>query len=338
MLKPFAVSLIALVAGCGTNAVDDSFIQEDMAAAPGSDLAAPAGSDLATPPGADLAVQPGAKDMAMAMQGMPTVFTIVLENHDYAEIVGSQDAPYLNSLIAKYGLATHYGDNGHPSMPNYLAMASASTQGASDDRGPTTAPFPVDADNLGNQLQQAKIPWRAYQESMGSACRLGSSGNYAPKHNPFVYFKNIQNGANGLCANVDVDYSQFAADLAGGTYKYMWITPNLLSDGHDPSNDPVTGLKQSDAWCATEIPKILASTAFQNGGILFVTWDEAEGRNGDDPDKIPMIVITKNIKAAGMTSATAFDHTSYTATVEDLFGLPRLPGAKSAKSLAEFWQ
>src|SRR4051812_37006276 len=36
------------------------------------------------------------------------IFTIVLENHDYAEIVGSSNAPYINSLINQYGLATNY--------------------------------------------------------------------------------------------------------------------------------------------------------------------------------------------------------------------------------------
>ena len=46
-----------------------------------------------------------------------TVFTIVLENMDYNEIVGSTHAPYLNSLIASYGLATNYKDTGHPSLP-----------------------------------------------------------------------------------------------------------------------------------------------------------------------------------------------------------------------------
>ncbi len=315
-----ALVLLAL-AGCGT---------AGMPAGPGADLAAPAGSDLA--------VAPGARDMTTAMQGTPTVFTIVLENQDYADIVGSPNAPYINSLIARYGLATNYRDNAHPSMPNYLEMASGSTQGASDDRGPTTAPFPVDADNLGSQLASAGIPWRSYQESMGAPCGLSSSGNYAPKHNPFVYFANVQKGPNGLCEKAVVDYSQFAADLAGGNYKYMWITPNLLDDGHNPTNDPVTGLKQSDAWCGREIPKLLASAQFQAGGILFLTWDEAEGRNGHDPDRIPMIVITKNIKSAGFQPATAFDHSSYTATVEDLFGLPRLAGAKKATSLAEFWK
>ena len=34
---------------------------------------------------------------------------------------------------------------------------------------------------------------------------------------------------------------------------------------------------------------ILASAAYQNGGVIFLTWDEAEGHNGDSSDQVPMI-------------------------------------------------
>src|SRR5665647_1392048 len=57
-----------------------------------------------------------------------TVFTIVLENHDYNEIVGSANAPYINSLIAQGALATNYDDTIHPSLGNYLYMISGANQ------------------------------------------------------------------------------------------------------------------------------------------------------------------------------------------------------------------
>jgi hypothetical protein len=269
-----------------------------------------------------------------------TIFTIVMENHDYAEIVGSPDAPYINSLIDTYGLATNYYDSGtHPSLPNYLYMASGDTQYPGViDIDPTQYPyFPSDADNLGNQLEQAGIEWRSYQESMGTPCKLTSSGDYAPKHDPFLYFSNIQDDA-ALCAKRNVDYSAFAADLASGQYRYMFITPNLINDGHDPSNDPVQGLQQSDDWLSVELPKILASSVYQDGGVVFITWDEAEGRNGNDPDKIPMIVVSPFIKSPGYKSAVYYTHASYLATMEDFFGLPRLGAADGKPNLNEFWE
>ena len=270
----------------------------------------------------------------------PYVFTIVLENHDYAEIVGSAHAPYINALIARYGLATNYTDSGtHPSLPNYLAMISGSTQyPGGDNVGPSHAPyFPSGADNLGNQLQKAGIGWRAYMESMGTPCRLGDAGRYVTKHNPFVYFSNIRNAPGGLCARTNVDYSQFAADLAAGAFRFMWITPDLVSDGHDPTDRPDAALAASDAWLATEVPKILASAAFRSGGVIFLTWDEAVGRNGNPPNKIPMIVIPSHGRNAGFTSARAYSHASYLATVQDIFGLPRLGAAVGAETMTEFF-
>ena len=273
----------------------------------------------------------GAKEAA----GFGTIFTIVMENHDYNEVVGNlTDAPYINGLIARYGLATNYFDSGtHPSLPNYLYMVSGDTQypGVIDVDPTTTIPgfcdFPVAADNLGGQLTASGVAWRAYMESMGTPCNLNGNDGYAPKHAPFLYFKNIQNGPDGLCAKTNVDYSQFAADLASGQFRYMWITPNLTDDGHDPGDNPPQGLKQSDAWLQANLPAILDSAAYRNNGVVFITWDEAEGRSGNGGDQVPMIVISPRLVSPGFKSAQHFNHANFLATVEDIFGLPRLGAA-----------
>jgi phospholipase C len=269
----------------------------------------------------------------------------VFENHDYREIIGSPNAPYFNSLVTRYGLATNYFDSGtHPSLPNYLTMISGAPQYPGVvDVDPTQicgigCQFPVDKPNLGTQLQGAGIKWRSYQESMGVPCKLTAAGTYAPKHDPFLYFKDMQTGAGNLCADTNVDYSQFATDLAAGTYRFSFITPNLTDDGHDPSNDPVAALKTSDAWAKTEIDKIMASTAYKSGGVIFITWDEAEGRNGNSTDQIPMIVVTENITSAGFKSNTKYSHKSFLATLEDMMGLPRLATVAGETSMKEFFK
>jgi phosphatidylinositol-3-phosphatase len=296
------------------------------------------GGTADAPPGHFDGSNTGSGSDGSTSNAKPIIFTIVLENHDYAEIVGSANAPYINNtLIAQGGLATNYKDTNHPSLPNYLHMISGADQYPGYiDLDPTFFPFPVDQPNLGTQLEAANIPWRSYQESMGTACSLSGAGEWAPKHDPFLYFTDQQNGANNLCANTNVDYSQFAADLASNNYRYMWITPNLLDDGHDPSTDPVTGLKQTDMWLSTEVPKILNSDGYKAGGILFITWDEAEGRNGDDPDKIPMIILSPKLKTPGMQLTTAWTHSSYLATVEDRLGLPRLATVTNEPNMMDF--
>ena len=282
------------------------------------------------------------------MPGALTIFTIVLENHDYAEIVGkTADAPFINSLIDEYALATNYSDSGiHPSLPNYLEMVSGGPQFAGgSDPLPTASGFPKNVENLGTQLQAAKIPWRSYQESMGSPCTLtnkaNAAGNYAPKHDPFLYFKDMQVAA--LCAQHNVDFGSFAADLAAGTYRYMWITPNLTSDGHDP--DPAVGgvpaetLKTADTWTKSTIEMIMASPVYQSNGVIFLTWDEAEGRSGaGSNDKIPMVVISPKLKGAQLKSTTAYTHKSYLATVEDLLMLPRLGTVTNEPAMSELFK
>jgi len=266
----------------------------------------------------------------------PIIFTIVLENKNDESIIGSTNAPYLNSLIPMGALATNYKDVTHPSLPNYLHMISGANQYPGIiDVDPTQFPyFPADQPNLGTQLEAANIAWRSYQESMGTPCKLSGAGKYAPKHDPFLYFKDQQMGANNLCANTNVDYSQFEADVASNQYRYMWITPNLDNDGHDPTSDPVTGLRNADMWMSQQVPKILASDGFKANGILFITWDEDEGSNNE---KIPMIILSPRLKQAGMMSDADYTHASYLTTIEDLLGLPRLATVATKPSMMEFF-
>ena len=52
---------------------------------------------------------------------------VVLENHERSDIVGSSSAPYLNGLRSRGIDFTNYVGVTHPSLPNYLAIASGST-------------------------------------------------------------------------------------------------------------------------------------------------------------------------------------------------------------------
>lgn len=274
---------------------------------------------------------------SLAAATAPTLFTVVFENHDYREIVGSADAPFFNELIAQYGLATNYADcDIHPSLPNYLCLISGAPQFAGGaDPLPTAAGFPVTATHLGSQLLAAGIPFKAYQESMGTPCKLKNSGKYAPRHDPFLYFADVQQNAS-LCAQTNVDFSQLSADLAADSVRYFFITPNLTNDGHNPSSNPAAALRQSDTWARAEIGKLMASAAYKRGGVIFITWDEAEGRNADSADQVPMIIVSPKVTRPGFQSARAYSHRSYLATVEDLLGLPRLATVKNEPSMLEF--
>ncbi len=252
-----------------------------------------------------------------------TVFTIVMENKSQGDIVGNVGAPYINQLANDNAIALGYHDSFvHPSEANYIWMVSGENFGVLDDDDPISHHLDSTS-HLADQLEMSGLTWHAYQESMGDPCGLKSHGRYAAKHNPFVFFNDV-NGWDGTqfqpsqrcIANV-VDYSQLDKDLENGTVpKYAFITPNLDNDMHDGS------IAQGDAWLAHEIPKILASEAYQSGGVLFLLWDEGGGYPAtDDP---PFIAISPNVKK-GMKSTADFDTSSYLKTVEAITGVGALP-------------
>jgi acid phosphatase len=252
-----------------------------------------------------------------------TVFTIVMENKSQADILGNQDAPFINSLAQQNAVAKGYRDNlVHPSEPNYIWMVAGENFGVLDDDDPSS--HHIDSkSHIADQLEAAGMTWKAYMESMGTPCALTGNYPYEPKHNPFIYFNDI-NGWDGnnfqpsqRCNTHDVDYSQLDADLQSGNVpKYVFITPNMVDDTHDAS------VATGDAWLAREVPKILASDAFNKGGVLFLTWDEGSGWiQADDP---PMIVISPHAKR-GYVSQTPFNASSYLKTVQKILGLQTLP-------------
>src|SRR5262245_207823 len=255
-----------------------------------------------------------------------TVFTIVMENHGLGQIRGNSDAPFINGLINQNALAAGYHDSYvHPSEPNYLWMIAGENFGVLNDKDPGPTNHIATSSHLPDQLETAGLSWKTYQEGMGQPCGLASHGTYAAKHNPFIYFEDI-NGWDGTKVNVTqrcidhvVDYSQFDTDLAAGKLpKYVFITPDLQNDMHDGS------VAEGDQWLSREVPKILSSDAFNNSGVLFLLWDEGATVGviaGDDP---PFIAISPRAKP-GFVSKSDYDTSSFLKTVQTILGLDTLP-------------
>jgi phospholipase C len=252
-----------------------------------------------------------------------SVFTIVMENKSRHEIFGNRRAPFINKLANQFAVANGYHDAFvHPSEANYLWMAAGQNFGVLDDHDPEEHHLDSSS-HIADQIEMAGLTWKTYQESMGEPCGLESHGRYAAKHDPFVFFSDI-NGWDGKtfqrsqrCIDHVVDYSEIDRDLARNTIaNYVFITPNLDNDMHDGS------ISDGDAWLAREIPKIMSSNAYKNGGAIFLMWDEGGGYPvADDP---PFIVISPNAKS-GMRSQLEYDTSSYLKTVQAILGLSPLP-------------
>ena len=242
-------------------------------------------------------------------QPAPRVFVIVMENTGLDRAMRSAS---IGSLAERYALFTNYHAVSRPSLPNYLAMTSGSTWDIADD-----GYHPLPSTGLGAQLSAAGISWRAYMEGMtGAGCRL-SPYPYALKHDPFAYY-------GGACPANVVPFETLAADLNAAAPSFVWITPGLCHDAHDCAID------EAGAWLDDLVSRVVSSKAWNDRAALFIAWDEGDG---NDANLVPLIVATSRGLSGQITAP--YDHYSLLATIEDVFHLPRLGKAATAKPITE---
>jgi phosphatidylinositol-3-phosphatase len=139
---------------------------------------------------------------AGATRTAPAPFVIIMmENHGLHPVLNDQtDMPYLNSLW-RGGASrdfTRYAALAHPSLPNYLGMASGFAQATSDSVHPGQYAGP----SIWDQLTQAGVSWGIFQEGMPSACSTRASyndpatnGQYLLRHDPGVPFGTVYGSA-----------------------------------------------------------------------------------------------------------------------------------------------
>ena len=259
----------------------------------------------------------------------PVVDEVLLiweENHDYGSIIGNPDAPEINALATKCGLATQYEALTHPSLPNYMEMTSGRSFSASpwsDDCEPAGT-CTTSAPSVFSELAAAGQAWRSYVEAMAHNCGLVTSGEYAARHNPAVYYTSLRR----RCAAWDqplgtTTQGPFHQALRRGpAVSLTTVTPDLQNDMHDGS------VAQGDAWLAGWVPQIVGSPAYRSGRLaVFIVWDEGGG-SGQEPSHVALIVMSASTPA-GARSALALDDYSVLRTICQLTGVPN-PGQASA--------
>ena len=241
------------------------------------------------------------------------IFVIAMENHSYGNVMGSSQAPYLNSLAAGGALLTNDYGVAHPSLPNYLAWTGGSTFGVTQD---CVSCYVGAVPNIASdRIEPSGRSWKAYMESMPSSCDLSETSLYAVRHNPFLYYDDIRTNA-AECAR-DVPYSQLSGDLASvaTTPSFGWISPNLCDDMHDCS------VAAGDSWLQANVPVILSSPAFTSQrSLLVVTFDEDDGTQNN---QIATVLVGAGI-APGTQSSVHYDHYSLLKTIETAWSLAPL--------------
>jgi acid phosphatase len=260
---------------------------------------APSPAPTVTPP----ASTPTPSSTATTPSRPDHVLVVVFENKAYDQIVGSPDAPYLNSILPQAKLLTDAHAVTHPSQPNYLAMFSGSTHGVTDDHCPLRL---GNAPNLAGQLLGAGLSFVGYSEDLPSTGFTGcsSENSYAAKHAPWTAFANVPPSLNQPASALPTDYSRLPT--------VAFVIPNLCHDMHDCS------VAAGDAWAATHLDPYLRWTR-QNNSLLVITFDEDD--NAPD-NHILTLVAGANVHSGRYSPRV--DHYTVLATIERLYGLPPL--------------
>jgi phosphatidylinositol-3-phosphatase len=261
------------------------------------------------------------------------VFLIVMENESQSAITAT-NAPYITTLTTTYAYTSNYSTSYHPSLPNYLDIVSGTNQGVTADGTPAEYGN-ITAQHLGDQLDAASISWRQYAESADGSCVVTDSGNYATKHVPFLFFKDVS-GTSSICQDRVVDYSVFATDLMAPR-RFSFISPNLCDDMHGGTATCILpNITTGDTWLKTNAGAIISALGPMD--VLFIVWDEQTGSTGGA--STPMLLIpTGPLVKAGTVSKQAYTHESLLATFEDAFGVPRLANAAQVPSpINDVWK
>jgi hypothetical protein len=243
------------------------------------------------------------------------VTLIVMENKEASDIVGSASSPYVTALAHRNAIATRSYAIRHPSLPNYLALTSGSTQGITSD----CTDCHVAARNIVDQLEAASISWKAYMEDLPGPCsRVAATAGYAKKHDPFMYYDDVARSPR-RCAKA-VPFTQLASDLRRGTLPtFSFISPNLCHDTHDCS------VATGDRFLAALVPRLLRESGPH--GFIVLTWDEGTSDAGCCTDarggQIATIVAGPDVLRHARSSEPV-DHYGVLRTIETALGLPPL--------------
>jgi phosphatidylinositol-3-phosphatase len=242
-------------------------------------------------------------ETAMTTPSFSHVTIVVMENHNYGQIIGSTQAPYINSLARINALFTNSHAISHPSEPNYLALYSGSTHGVSSD----ACPLRFAGSSLGGELIRASRRIRGYMEELPAVGWMGCSyANYWRKHDPLTDFSDTP-------SSDVVPYSQLSSDITSNTYPSVaLVVPNLMHDMHDGT------VAMGDAWLAANLPKIISYDASHNG-LLVITWDESAN---DASNWIATIFVGPMVRPGRY--GQSINHYSVLRTVTDEFRLTRL--------------
>jgi phospholipase C len=245
------------------------------------------------------------------------VVIVIEENHGYAQIMDSRNrASYIHALAKRGMLFTDSHGVMHPSLPNYLALFSGSTQGVINDSCPHT----FNSDNLASSLRDAGFSFATYSESLPETGYSGcASGAYQRKHNPASNWQGTR-----LPAGINRRFADFPRNFSR-LPTVSFVIPDQDNDMHDGS------FETADQWLKAHIEPYVA-WAFRHNSLLILTWDEDDFRA---ENHVATILVGPMVKRG--VSRQRIDHYSVLRTLLDFYGLPALGASRDAEPISGVW-
>ena len=250
------------------------------------------------------------------------VVVIVFENKESTSVLGSRAAPTFNSYGRRYAKMTRYYGVTHPSLPNYLALVSGSTQGITTD----CTGCVVDAKSLADTVEASGRTWKTYAEGLPAPGFLGPfNGRYAKKHNPFAYFRSIAEDPARRARLVPL--SQLGPDLRRGTLpSFSLVVPDLCHSMHDCS------VAVGDAWLRSQIAKFVRLP----NTVVFVVFDEGSTSIAGG-GHTAALAIGRAVRP-GSRFARVTGHYGILRTIEQAWGLPLLGRSARVAPITGIWR
>ncbi|KAN0073778.1 Phosphoesterase family domain containing protein [Tylopilus felleus] len=250
---------------------------------------------------------------------------IWFENVDFATALAS---PVFKNLASEGILLTSYYAVTHPSEPNYVASVGGDFFGlASDD----LTYIPNNVSTIVDLLESAGISWASYQENMPTDGYQGynftnpdSYTYYVRKHNPLVIYDSV--GKNATRAARIRNFNDFAVDASivslvtnDTLSQWIFITPNILDDGHD------TSVSYAGAWLDYWLVPLLKDRDFNtHDTLILLTFDENENYSANNQVFSLLLggVIPHHLR--NTTDDTFYTHYSILSTVQNNWSLDNL--------------
>ena len=213
---------------------------------------------------------------------------IYMENKGVGDIIGSPNAPYINSLIKTQDYVSNYYALSHPSDPNYFRIMGGSDFGIAYNPASNV----INAPSLMQEMDQKGISWVGYAQGMPFPGATMSQGDYATDALPFLEFGYVFHNTPAYLQTHLLPLTQLSTDLANPNTapRFAWIAADEANNMEGPVDSPLSearwlasqltthqyNVAAGDAFVQQEVQTIEASPTWNSSqsDVIYITMDE----------------------------------------------------------------